>query len=536
MTQCNSDTNKLSLTSGEVPWAYVICTGWFAALFVYFSYVPLWHTDIWGHVAYGQWMLDHGRLPDVDPFVDLAKTTPIVATAWLSQLLFGALERSGGPESLSCAFAVLSVSIYLMLALLFLLQTRRLGLAVFCSMLTLLVGWDRHLVVRPEQLGYFLLVCLLTLLTEGRLLGPHRHATPTSSSDLPKKREWWIRCATAILFMVWVNTHGSFAVGIVVIAILATAESFDCVRRTRSFAKLRNAPVCRELSILLLIASTATIVNPHGIYLPIHVATFGTHPNMASISEWLPPELFGPTSLAVISGTILFIATLPLREHRSTTSDWLLMAVFTVAVCLRTRMVTWYAPIVVLSLTPVLRGALLRADGKLSIWRFQDVMSHKSRVQTALMLLIVWLAFSFTPISQPILGGRKRPAEQVFRDKTPLGITIFLRGAPPRGRVANPQWWGDWLAWAGPRQMRLMMTTNSLHLVPSVHYENHRAICWGHNGIERRLDDYEVQTIVADTSLQIELANYVQNSPEWNIDYEDSQGLVASRKIKNNGE
>ena len=171
MSQENLATTELSASHGEVPWSYVLCTGWFALLFVYFSYIPLWHTDIWGHVAYGQWMIDHGRLPDVDPFVDLAQTTPLVATAWLSQLLFGVLERSGGPERLSCAFAVISVSIYLMLAILFHLHTRRLGLAVFCSILAWLVGWDRHLVVRPELLGYLLLAALLTLLSAAHLLG-----------------------------------------------------------------------------------------------------------------------------------------------------------------------------------------------------------------------------------------------------------------------------------------------------------------------------------------------------------------------------
>ncbi|MFT4558667.1 MAG: putative membrane protein (GlpM family), partial [Planctomycetaceae bacterium] len=512
MTLENAVTTELSVSPGEVPWSYVVCTGWFAAFFAYFSYIPLWHTDIWGHVAYGQWMLDHGRLPDVDPFVDLAGTTPLIATAWLSQVLFGALERSGGPERLSCAFAVISVSIYLMLALLFLLQTRRLGLAVSCSILTWLVSWDRHLVVRPELLGYLLLAALLTLLSAARLIGPQRHFPSTLSEGVSTKRKWLIRCAAALLFVAWVNMHGSFAVGIVVIAILAAGELFDCVRQSRSIAQLKNALVFRELLLLLLIASAATLVNPYGIYLPLHVLTFGSNPNMASISEWLPPELFGATSVAVFAASILFIGTLPLRQKRPTTGEWLLVAVFTAAVCLRTRMVTWYAPVVVLLLVPALHGLLSRIDHQPWMRRLCLVLSRQSRVQAALLVLLVWLAFSFTPISQPVLGGRRRPPEQLFKDDTPLGITMFLRQASPQGRVANPQWWGDWLAWAGPRGMQLMMTTNSLHLVPSNDYENHRAICWGHPGLERRLNDYEVQVIVVDTSLQIELAEFIRTS------------------------
>ena len=193
-------------------------------------------------------------------------------------------------------------------------------------------------------------------------------------------------------------------------------------------------------------------------------------------------------------------------------------------------MVTWYAPIAILLLVPALRGAMARIEHKRWIRQLNQILSSQSRVQTALVALIVWLAFSYTPISQPVLGGRRRPAEQLFKNDPPLGITMFLRETAPQGRVANPQWWGDWLAWAGPRGMKLMMTTNSLHLVPSIHYENHRAICWGHSGIEQRLDDYDVQMIVVDISLQTELAKYIRRSDAWNIDYEDSQGFVATRK------
>ena len=364
MSQENFATTELPTTHGEVPWSYVLFTGWFALFFVYFSYIPLWHTDIWGHVAYGQWMIDHGRLPDVDPFVDLAQTTPLVATAWLSQLLFGVLERSGGPERLSCAFAVISVSIYLMLAILFHLQTRRLGLAVFCSILAWLVGWDRHLVVRPELLGYLLLAALFTLLSAAHLLGCTRQNRSANTAAVLLKRKWWIRCAVGLLFTLWVNLHGSFAVGIVVIAILVAGELFDSVRQNRSIVQLKNAPVFRELSTLLVIATVATLVNPYGYQLPLHVLVFGSHPNMASISEWLPPELFGATSVAIFVVSFVFLVTLPLRNRRPTTSEWLLIVVFTVAVCLRTRMVTWYAPIAVLSLLPAFRDAISHVDNK----------------------------------------------------------------------------------------------------------------------------------------------------------------------------
>ena len=56
----------------------LVLTGFWAILFMYFSYTPLFYSDIWGHVNYGLWMLDHGRLPLEDPFTPLAEDVPVI--------------------------------------------------------------------------------------------------------------------------------------------------------------------------------------------------------------------------------------------------------------------------------------------------------------------------------------------------------------------------------------------------------------------------------------------------------------------------
>jgi hypothetical protein len=531
MDHDSSASNELSTATVEMPWLYVLCVGWFAAFFMYFSYVPIWHTDIWGHVAYGQWMMEHGRLPDVDPFVELARTTPLVASAWLSQLIFGLLERSGGPERISCAFAVISISIYLTLTWLFLLKTNRIGLAVLCSILTWLIGWDRHLVIRPELLGYLSFALLLVLLSVARVSGFYAQFPVTEEPpEVSPIRRWGIRGALAMLFAVWANLHGSFAVGLVALGTLVVGAFVETWWRSRSFRQPFIEPANFELLVLLGIATVATCVNPYGIRLPIYVATFGTHPNMATISEWQAPELTSVNGIIVAAVSVVFLLTLKVRQARPTISEWLLLAVFTAAVCQKERMISWYAPIAGLSLLPAMLGMLVRTDRQPWMQRIQAILDGRSRVQSGLIVLFVWLAFCFSPISQPVLGGRVRPPEKLFRDRTPLGITRFLRETEPSGRVANPQWWGDWLCWAGPQGLQVMMTTNSLHLVPSQHYENYMAICWGKPGLQERLDKYEIETLVVDTSLQKELTRYVRESTNWEITYQDFQGFVARRK------
>ena len=45
----------------------------FGALLVYFNVLGLWYTDLWSHVAYGRWIIDHRALPTFEPFLPLAR-------------------------------------------------------------------------------------------------------------------------------------------------------------------------------------------------------------------------------------------------------------------------------------------------------------------------------------------------------------------------------------------------------------------------------------------------------------------------------
>ena len=101
----------------------------FAAFYTYLSYIPLFYTDIWGHVSYGKWMLEHRALPTEDPFLPLSKGMRVIDSSWLSQLLLGWGESWNGAEALVLMFAVTSWCTYLILCRAFYLLSGRIWLA-----------------------------------------------------------------------------------------------------------------------------------------------------------------------------------------------------------------------------------------------------------------------------------------------------------------------------------------------------------------------------------------------------------------------
>src|SRR5262249_53455902 len=76
-----------------------------AAGFVYLSWQPLWHTDLWGHLAYGRWIVAERSIPATEPLMPLARGVPFCDSAWLSQVVGFLVERSGGVAALQLLYA-----------------------------------------------------------------------------------------------------------------------------------------------------------------------------------------------------------------------------------------------------------------------------------------------------------------------------------------------------------------------------------------------------------------------------------------------
>ena len=124
--------------------------GW-RLFFLVLSYVPLRGTDLWVHVNWGRWILEHRSLPMEDPFMPLAEGMAAVDAQWLSQVILAAVEGAGGGEWLSILFALTVLATYLLLARVCYLISGRASAATLGVLGALAVGWSR--LTTPELFG-----------------------------------------------------------------------------------------------------------------------------------------------------------------------------------------------------------------------------------------------------------------------------------------------------------------------------------------------------------------------------------------------
>ena len=76
------------------------------AAVVLFAPAVLNDPDTYWHLAAGQWILDHGRVPHVDVFSYSRPGIPWVAHEWLSEVLMALAWRAGGWGGMLVLFAV----------------------------------------------------------------------------------------------------------------------------------------------------------------------------------------------------------------------------------------------------------------------------------------------------------------------------------------------------------------------------------------------------------------------------------------------
>ncbi|GIX03937.1 MAG: hypothetical protein KatS3mg113_0943 [Planctomycetaceae bacterium] len=505
---------------------------WTGFFMMYLSYTPLFYSDLWGHVAYGEWILTQRRLPQEDPFVPLAGGVPVINTAWLSQVLLASVVRVGGDEALSHLFTLTTLAVYSTLFLVYYRQTRQAGIAFMAVVGVFIVVWSRHAVIRPEGFANLTFAALLALLTT---IDPRVTRDQSTFADLcPLPRYLWFALpVTVLLFALWANLHGSYIVGLAVLGCYALGRMGELLWQGASPVRIVTDPPLLSWLGLCEAAVVGSLIHPLGMDLLVSTLVFPTHPNLREVLEWYPLSM---VSLEAFPMAFSWIVTVVLFRHsrrRIAASDVLLLLLFNLAVCLRVRMIAWYGPVWMLVMAPHLADVVdrVRHWSGWAVWRegtqHLQVRSFHTSLVTA---FVVWVCFAFSPISKTLLGGKPRPERHLYHRDTPRLITEYLREHPPQGMVAAPQWWGDWLVLKGPKNIQVMVTTNTVHLVPRSVWKDYLAISAGVSGIERRLHHYRINTLVVDRHKQPDLFRVIQQMTDWEVVYEDSTGLIAERK------
>ena len=527
----SGNTSKSEATETNFLREKVVVSGWglvgtvlIAAFFIYCSYLPVYHTDIWGHVSYGQFMIENGTLPIEDPYVDLAAGVEMINNAWLSQLLFGWLVNQSGPQGISDGYAIICLATFVTLAATMSISAENRFWGFLLASGTWLMIAFRLAIVRPELLGELCFALLLLQVAIG-----DRFRKKNDGKTYP----FWIWITLPLTFTLWANLHGAYVVGFAVLGAAVIGSLVAAVFKHGSIGGIWTDKQLRADVALIQLSLLAACLNPYGIDLLLQTALFPTHPNLKTVLEWSPLEMISLEGIPMAMSWLFAAFCIRHSKVKFPVRDVVLLMLLSLAVCLRVRMIAWYAPIYFFAMAPHVADIARQLSGIRFVAKLQSLFSFMSRPSFHVALIagfVTYLAFAFTPVSRHAMEGTVRPLEQIVSKQTPIGITDYFKEHPQTGLIYAPQWWGDWINWELDGDVEVFVSTNSIHLVPPEVWDHYMTMSRGRPGSQALMSRYRINTMVVSKELQPGLIKMMERNDDWKTAFSDDIGIIFTRK------
>lgn len=520
-------------------------------LFYFAVMTPLWHGEIWTHLAYGRWIVAERALPAEEPFSNFADPAKDSAdTEWLAQVVCylsfrggqalagGAPLRqlAGGVDALRALFGVLLALRLGLLLLAFRRWTDSLSWAAAGAFAVLLLSRGYSTNQSPQIFGEVCFAALLCLL-----------AAPCLS--------WRALVGAALLFALWANLHDSFVAGLALVAVFFVGRALDAARRDGVW-NLRGAfadSQVRRLALLLPLAVLACLLNPYGPALFGHVFTQALDENVRTLGGSQPlnfGEAGGPHWL-YLGGLIALVLAQAGARRPLAALPLALLLTFGIAPLVQQRLIVWWWPLLLLLLLPLLQDIVDR----LGLGRV-DFSSRRNLAKTFLavalpILALLWcgpvrtliagaptaLRVSMSPATPAALALRL--AQPAADAKSPLAETLkAYPGGVFRGRILASPALANYLLWAGDDPDRLFADSRA-GVFSAPHWQDYRLALSGKGGWWEVLERYRVNLVLLEPALYSELAEQMRKDAAWRVVLDEADAprsdprtrrLIAVRK------
>jgi hypothetical protein len=254
-----------------------LCAGAAAYLLLLFTGDALLHdSDTFWQIKVGQWIIDHHAVPTTDLYSLTKFGAAWISNAWLSQVLYAiAYAHWGwtGPVILASLAIAAALAIFVRLLDAYFEPAH----TVLLAMLALMLSWH-HLLARPHVLVLPVMVAFV-----GAMMSSADRRTYPSLLVLP-------------LIGLWANLHGSFVLGLALIAPIALEAVW-------SAAPQRRIALGARWMIFALGALAASCCTPYGwntLLAAARILDLGEV--LSAISEWKPADF---SSFGLFEGCLL---------------------------------------------------------------------------------------------------------------------------------------------------------------------------------------------------------------------------------------
>jgi len=369
--------------------------------------------DLWWHLKTGEAILRTHHWPTVDPYSFTMLGQPWMAAEWLGDVVFALIARIGGVRAMDIFLIALGAAI--MIAL-YVLATLRSGnskagfaaAAIFSSLAFASFN------LRPQMFGYLFLVLLLIVLER------FRKGHLGSLWFLPP------------LILIWINTHGSWIIGLGVVFVFWVGGIFKIKLGQLDTTPWTHSQRCR-ISFVFLLCLLTIPLTPYGTKLamyPFEVAS-QLPLSVANIMEWLPMPFNlsgGKLFLGLVVGLFFTQVALKLRWRLD---EFVLFLFGTMMACLHMRFLLLFVPFAAPLVAVIFALWLPKYDRAKNIYLLNAAI---------IVGVIGWMIY-YLPTTPYV--------KQKIREQFPVDAVQYMAQHPVPGAMFDSYGFGGYLIWTG---------------------------------------------------------------------------------------
>lgn len=468
--------------------------------------------DFWWHLKAGELIANQG-VPTTNLFAwTLPADQRFVYGSWLAEWLFYALYRLGGLGATVLARNLLGLAAFALVAV---EARRRSGSWRLAALAALLAGAMalNTMITRPQNWAwppFMLSVIVVGAYVDGQL-------RPRSLLALP------------LIMAFWVNVHGTFVLGLAIVALTASGET---LRRLFGRPGALAWDRLRMLYVAAAAAAAATLLNPIGPGIYGYVGRLVSNRSIQElIIEWQPPAPRGISGVAFFLSILALLAAFALAQRRPAFTDVLLVCAFLWLAWGGQRNVVWYGMLAM----PVLAQVLARRRPPL----FRPARSLRQAFPNVLLTLLFLAAL--TLVQPPFKPGLPFPppykqlfvvlpgAPELFSADTPVAAAAYLRANPIEGRLFNEMGYGSYLDWALYPAAQVFIDTR-IELYSPEFWQDYVAISEARDYNALLIGKYDVRRVLLDRARQPHLAAALAaDTSTWVREYADEHAEMYRR-------
>jgi hypothetical protein len=465
------------------------------------------------HIRTGQQILSSHVIPHTDPFSSTMQGKPWFAWEWLYDVVVGQLDSWFGLNGVVWFTSALIATVFAWTFRLLMVRGTNLMVAVVLVLLAISASM-MHFFSRPHVLSWLFIVAWFWILDS-----TERDSLDGRGSS---SRLLWL---LPISMLLWVNVHGGFLFGFVLLAIfwvgcLWTWFRSDENRIEESFQKIAAARRLRTLTSIGVLSLLATLVNPYGWKLHEHIYSYLSNRFlMDHIEEFQSPNFHGVAQKCFLLLLLISIAGLATHGRKLRVSELLLILFAVYAGLLASRNIPVSSILLVLLVGRLLPSVDFSGFGARTSTVDARLRGHLWPVVACVVLLLIAAnrgRVGSTPVMDAHFDPQRMPVEAVD-DLVAKGL---------KGPVLAPDSWGGYLIYRlYPKQLVVIDDRHDFYGEQTL--KSYLKMIRVERGWEEFLNQHNVSTAVLPAKSA--LAVVLGQTPGWKMVHSDAVATTFIR-------